>query len=107
MSINFVRVDIVHLPRSCNIGAHDLARIGLNWDPDQSHVWIDDPLPEFVTLGVRDVNEPSKKIRKYKPCFQKKNTRDSTRLHKSTICRGERVEAAGTAASKVVSEPPL
>ena len=48
MSINFVRVDIVHLPRSCNIGAHDLARIGLNWDPDQSHVWID-PLLEFVT----------------------------------------------------------
>ena len=58
MSLNFSRADIVHVPRSCNRGAHDLAHVGLNWDPDQSHVCID-PLPEFVTtLGVRDVNEP-------------------------------------------------
>ena len=58
MSLNFSRADIVHVPRSCNRGAHDLAHVGLNWDPDRSHVCID-PLPEFVTtLGVRDVNEP-------------------------------------------------
>ena len=55
MSLNF---NGVHVPRSCNRGAHDLAHVGLNWDLDRSHVWID-PLPEFVTtLGARDVNEP-------------------------------------------------
>ena len=44
MSLNVSRADIVHVPRSCNRGAHDLAHVGLNWDPDRSHVWID-PLP--------------------------------------------------------------
>jgi hypothetical protein len=47
MSMNFIRVDVVHMPRSSNRCAHELARIGLNWEPDQSHVWID-PLPKFV-----------------------------------------------------------
>ena len=31
MSLNFSRADIVHVPRSCNKGAHDLAHVGLNW----------------------------------------------------------------------------
>jgi hypothetical protein len=54
MSVNFSRAHIVHVPQSCNRGAHDLAHIGLNWDPDRSHIWID-LLQEFVTtLGVRD-----------------------------------------------------
>lgn len=53
MSTNFVRVDDVHVPCSCNRGAHDLPRISLNWDPDRSHVWTD-ALSEFITtLEVR------------------------------------------------------
>jgi len=58
MSMNFFRVDVVHVPRSSNRCAHKLARIGLNWDPDRSHVWID-PLPEFVqSLVSHDVIVP-------------------------------------------------
>lgn len=57
MSMNFIRADVVHVPRSSNRCAHELARIGLNWDPDRSHVWID-PLPEFVQeLVSHDVND--------------------------------------------------
>ena len=47
MSMIFFRVDVVHVPRSSNRCAHELAQIGLNWDLDRSHVWID-PLLEFV-----------------------------------------------------------
>ena len=58
MSVNFFRVDVVHVPRSSNRCAHKLARIGLNWDPDRSHVLID-PLPEFVqSLVSHDVIVP-------------------------------------------------
>jgi hypothetical protein len=47
ISMNFVHVDVVHAPRSCNSCARELARVGLSWDPDQFYVWTD-PLPEFV-----------------------------------------------------------
>ena len=58
MSVNFFRVDVVHVPRSSNRCAHKLFRIGLNWGPDRSYVWID-PLPEFVqSLVSHDVNVP-------------------------------------------------
>jgi hypothetical protein len=58
ISMNFVHVDVVHAPRSCNSCAHELARVGLSWDPDQSHVWTD-PLPEFVYSWVtRASSEP-------------------------------------------------
>ena len=58
MSMNFFRVDVVLVPRSINRCAYELAQIGLNWDPDRSHVWID-PLPEFVqSLVSHDVNVP-------------------------------------------------
>jgi hypothetical protein len=58
ISMNFVHVDVVHAPRSCNSCGHELARVGLSWDPDQSYVWTD-PLPEFVIFWVtRDSSEP-------------------------------------------------
>jgi len=58
ISMNFVHVDVVHAPRSCNSCAYELARVGLSWDPDQSYVWTD-PLPEFVIFWVTwDSNEP-------------------------------------------------
>jgi hypothetical protein len=58
MSMNFLRVDVVHVPRCSNKCAHELAQICLNWDPDRSHVWID-PLSEFVQdLVSHDVNVP-------------------------------------------------
>ena len=37
MSINFVRVNVVHSPHSCNRYAHNIARIGLNCDLDRLH----------------------------------------------------------------------
>ena len=44
-------------PRSCNMVAHELARLSLSWDPGQSMVW-NDPLPGFVTrLVSRDLAE--------------------------------------------------
>ena len=58
MSMNFIRVDVFHVPCSCNRCAHEIGRIGMNWDQDRSHVWID-PLLEFVkTLETHNVNEP-------------------------------------------------
>ena len=58
ISMNFVHVDVVHAPQSCNSCAHELARIGLSWDPNQSHEWTD-PLPKFVYSWVtRDSSEP-------------------------------------------------
>jgi hypothetical protein len=44
---------VSYLEKLSSLCAHDLAHIGLNWDLDRSHIWID-PLLEFVTtLGVR------------------------------------------------------
>jgi hypothetical protein len=58
ISMNFVHVDVVHAPRSCNSCAHELARVGLSWDPDQSHVWTN-PLTKFVYSWItRDSSEP-------------------------------------------------
>ena len=60
ISTNFVHVDVVHAPRFCNSCAPELARVGLSWDPDQSHVWTD-PLLKFVYSWVtRDSSEPLK-----------------------------------------------
>lgn len=44
---NFVCTDILSVPRVCNSVAHNLAKVGLCWDPGVHHVWAD-PLPEFV-----------------------------------------------------------
>jgi hypothetical protein len=39
--------------------AHDIVRSGFGWDPGQSEVWTDDPLPEFViSLCAREFAEP-------------------------------------------------
>ena len=59
INLSFGSVNVVHVPRSCNIiCAHELARLGLGWDPDQSYVQPD-PLPSFVSnLLVRDIAEP-------------------------------------------------
>ena len=50
----FVPVSISSIPRNCNRCAHELARLGLERDPDCPAVW-DDPFPDFVsTLMDRD-----------------------------------------------------
>jgi ribonuclease HI len=55
---SFISVQIAYIPRSCNRSAHELARLSLDWDPDQPHVWLD-PLPSFVSdILVRDSAEP-------------------------------------------------
>ena len=42
------------IPRSCNLCAHELASVGVSWDPGQYHFWTD-PLPDFVKrLSARD-----------------------------------------------------
>jgi len=58
MSINFIWVDVVHMPRSSNWCAHELARIGLNWDPDRSHIWINLLLEFVLELVSHDGNDP-------------------------------------------------
>jgi hypothetical protein len=41
------------------MSAHDLARLSLDWDLDQPHVWLD-PLLSFVSdILVCDQAEPS------------------------------------------------
>ncbi|KAF8651332.1 hypothetical protein HU200_063588 [Digitaria exilis] len=51
----FVQVGYVYVPRYCISCAHELARMGMSWDPDETGIWVD-PLPEFVKiLMVRDL----------------------------------------------------
>jgi hypothetical protein len=56
--LHFASVQVLHISRSCNSCAHDIARLNLSWDPDQPYVWLD-PLPSFVyNFVVRDYAEP-------------------------------------------------
>jgi hypothetical protein len=58
MSMNFFSSRCCSCATLNNRCAHELGRIGLNWDPDRSLVWID-PLPEFVqSLVSHYVNVP-------------------------------------------------
>ena len=44
--------------RSCNSSVHELASLGMSWDPGQFCLWTD-PLPDFVTRWTaRDLAEP-------------------------------------------------
>jgi len=53
----FLSFEICHVPRSCNVCAHEHAKYGLSWDPDQPVVW-NDPLPKFVNIWVHgDLND--------------------------------------------------
>ena len=45
IQLDFVDVEILFTPRSCNLCAHGLAHMSLSWDSDQPCVWFD-PLPE-------------------------------------------------------------
>lgn len=55
LSLHFVPEGVIHVPRSCNSCAHELAHSGLLRDPDRPNVWLD-PLPSFVrTLLDRDL----------------------------------------------------
>ena len=57
MRASFADVYINFRPRSCNMVAHELARLSLSWDPGRSMV-RNDPLPEFVLRRVsRDLAE--------------------------------------------------
>jgi len=57
IQLDFVDVEILFTPRSCNLCAHGLAHMSLSWDSDQPCVWLD-PLPEFVTsLTTCDYSE--------------------------------------------------
>ncbi|TVU30824.1 hypothetical protein EJB05_22468 [Eragrostis curvula] len=55
VSLFFNNVEFIHLPRTGNRCAHELALYGLSRDPKQPELWLD-PLPEFVTeLMTRDL----------------------------------------------------
>jgi hypothetical protein len=49
--LNFINVEFLFSPRSCNVCAHELARIGFNRDLNQLVFWFD-PLPEFLMFLV-------------------------------------------------------
>jgi hypothetical protein len=57
LQFQFSSFDFYFAPRSYNNVAHELARLGVSWDPGQSYVWVD-PLPRFVRAKViRDSTE--------------------------------------------------
>ena len=47
LSLHFDVISFLHVSRSCNGCAHELACVGFERDPDQPAVWSD-PLPRFV-----------------------------------------------------------
>ena len=49
INLSLESVNVVHVPRSRNICAHELARLSLGSDPDQSYVWLD-PLSSLGLL---------------------------------------------------------
>ena len=58
LSLHFAMVRFSFVPRSCNMGAHELAQAGFVRDPGQPFVWFD-PLPSYVkTLLDRDLVGP-------------------------------------------------
>jgi hypothetical protein len=58
MATMFSSASVVHVHRSCNSVAHELARVGHTRDLDHPAVWVH-PLTDFVnTLLVRDSAEP-------------------------------------------------
>ena len=58
MATLFSSVSVVHVHRSCNSVAHEMARVGRTRDLDHPAVWVH-PLTDFVnTLLVRDSAEP-------------------------------------------------
>jgi ribonuclease HI len=53
--LNFVNVEFLFIPRSCNACADELARVGFTRDPDWPGLWFD-PFPESVMpLLARDL----------------------------------------------------
>jgi len=51
---NLASFSLVKIPSSCNLCAHELASVGVSWDPGQYHFWTD-TLPDFVKrLSARD-----------------------------------------------------
>ncbi|RLN33245.1 hypothetical protein C2845_PM03G27040 [Panicum miliaceum] len=58
LELHFVPLHFIHVPRSCNRSAYDLAHSELERDPGQPVIWYD-PLPVFVsTLLGRDFADP-------------------------------------------------
>lgn len=50
--------EVLFIPWSCNLCAHEFDRMSLSWDSDQPCVWLD-PLPEFVnSLVACDYTDP-------------------------------------------------
>jgi hypothetical protein len=47
----FISVQVLHILRSSNKCAHELARLSFDLEPDQPHVWFD-PLSSFVNGSV-------------------------------------------------------
>jgi hypothetical protein len=53
----FISLNVSKISRVCNVCAHELAHMGLSWDPGQFQVWAA-PFPEFVnSLMARDLAE--------------------------------------------------
>ena len=65
----FNSFDVSYVPRSCNRYAHELVRMGMSWDPNQSYLRIDH-LPDFVNiLAVGDIRELSVTLMLESLCF--------------------------------------
>lgn len=57
LSDNFNCLSVCNIPRDCNSVAHELASMGMSWDPGQFCIWTD-PLLECVTsLVAHDLAE--------------------------------------------------
>jgi len=67
---HFICNDIFLVPRACNSVAHNLASLGMSWDPDESCIWTS-TLPDSVkSLVARDSVEPSISITRPKGQFK-------------------------------------
>lgn len=56
--VDFANVKVSFVGRFCNRCAHEIARLGVNWDPSQMSVWADPLLESVKLLVVRDRTEP-------------------------------------------------
>ena len=71
ISMNFVHIDMVHAPWFCNSCAHELARVSLSWDLDQSYVWIWSPPRVCNFLGNSELKWTYENAIKWLLCFKK------------------------------------
>ena len=54
---SFNCISVSNIPRSCNSSAHELAKLGMSWDPDQFGVWADLHSEFVIRCTARDLSE--------------------------------------------------